>query len=89
MEGEGPLQHRKNGGRKPAANAKAAASKPAAAAAAKNKRGVANKQQTQLWARHLGISPEKKVRKMMPSPFNKKSGSMLSRSTGEDGPNET
>ena len=86
MEGEGPLQHRNNGGRKPAANAKAAASKPAAA---KNKRGVANKQQTQLWARQLGISPVKKVRKMMPSPFNKKSGSMLSRSTGEDGPNET
>ncbi|RVW87704.1 DNA topoisomerase 2 [Vitis vinifera] len=84
---------KKKGGRKPAANAKAAAAKPAAAAA-KNKRGAANKQQPQLLgqtllteifkpAETLGISPEKKVRKMRASPFNKKSGSVLG-STGEE-----
>jgi DNA topoisomerase-2 len=82
----------KKGGRKPAAKAKAA--KPPAAA---NKRGAANKQQSQTLGQKLltnmlkpaenpGISPEKKVRKMRASPFNKKSGSVLGR-VGED--NET
>ena len=87
------LDAKKKGGRKPTANAKAAAGKPAATA--KNKRGAANKQQPQLLgqtllteifkpAETLGISPEKKVRKMRASPFNKKSGSVLGNSTGEE-----
>ena len=78
---------RKKGGRKPAANAKAGKA-PAAA----KKRGAANKQQPQTLGQKLltdilkpaensGISPEKKVRKMRASPFNKKrqSGSVLGR----------
>ena len=75
----------KKGGRKPAANAKAVKA-PAAA----KKRGAANKQQPQTLGQKLltdmlkpaensGISPEKKVRKMRASPFNKKSGSVLGR----------
>ncbi|KAG6654498.1 DNA topoisomerase 2-like isoform X1 [Carya illinoinensis] len=76
----------KKGGRKPAANAKAA--KPPAAA--KN-RGAGNKQKPQTLSQKLisdmlkpaenssGISPEKKVRKMRASPFNKKSASVLGR----------
>ena len=77
----------KKGGRKPAANAKAGKA-PAAA----KKRGAANKQQPQTLGQKLltdilkpaensGISPEKKVRKMRASPFNKKrqSGSVLGR----------
>ena len=90
---------KKKGGRRPAANAKAAAAKPAAAAA-KNKRGAANKQQPQLLgqtllteifkpAETLGISPEKKVRKMRASPFNKKSGSVLGSTEEEDETAET
>jgi DNA topoisomerase-2 len=77
----------KKAGRKPAANDKAA--KPPAAA---KKRGAANKQQSQTLGQKLltdinmlkpaenpWISPEKKVRKMRASPFNKKSGSVLGR----------
>ena len=77
----------KKGGRKPAANAKAGKA-PAAA----KKRGAANKQQPQTLGQKLltdilkpaensRISPEKKVRKMRASPFNKKrqSGSVLGR----------
>ncbi|KAJ9671211.1 hypothetical protein PVL29_027276 [Vitis rotundifolia] len=78
----------KKGRRKPVANAKEAAAKPAAAA--NNERGAANKQQPHLLGQTLlteifkpsetlGISPEKKVRKMRSSPFNKKSGSVLGR----------
>lgn len=76
---------KKKRGRKPGA------AKPAAAG--KNKKGgAANKAQqqphmlgqtllTEIFkpAETLGISPEKKVRKMRASPFNKKSGSMLNR----------
>ncbi|XP_030940905.1 DNA topoisomerase 2-like [Quercus lobata] len=76
---------RKEGGRNPAANAKAVKA-PAAA----KKRGAANKQQPQTLGQKLltdmlkpaensEISPEKKVRKMWASPFNKKSGSVLGR----------
>ncbi|KAJ9691502.1 hypothetical protein PVL29_013627 [Vitis rotundifolia] len=89
---------KKKGRRKPAANAKEAAAKPAAAA--NNEGGAANKQQPQLLGQTLlteifkpsetlGISPEKMVRKMRSSPFNKKSGSVLGRSTGEDKTTET
>uniref|UniRef100_A0A7N2MDA3 Uncharacterized protein n=1 Tax=Quercus lobata TaxID=97700 RepID=A0A7N2MDA3_QUELO len=76
---------RKKGGGKLAANAKAVKA-PAAA----KKRGAANKQQPQTLAQKLltdmlkpaensRISPEKIVRKMRASPFNKKSGSVLGR----------
>ena len=76
---------RKKGGGKLAANAQAVKA-PAAA----KKRGAANKQQPQTLGQKLltdmlkpaensGISPEKKVRKMRASPFNKKSGSVLGR----------
>lgn len=73
----------KKGGRKAAGNTKAA--KPAAET---KKRGPAKKQQPEasLGQRLLTemlkpaeSSPEKKVRKMRASPFNKKSGSMLGR----------
>ncbi|XWS74968.1 hypothetical protein CRYUN_Cryun01aG0044300 [Craigia yunnanensis] len=74
----------KKGGRKPAANSKAA--KPPAAA---KKRGPAVGKQSQAQQKLLtemlkpaedsGISPEKKVRKMRASPFNKKSSSVLGR----------
>ena len=71
------LAANKKGGRKPAA------------AATRNKRGPAKEQllgQTLLTeifkpAETLGISPEKKVKKMRESPFNKISGSVLGKST--------
>ncbi|KAI8571649.1 hypothetical protein RHMOL_Rhmol01G0136100 [Rhododendron molle] len=73
---------KKKGGRKPKAAASANAAKPAA-----RKRGPANKQTagqkliTDVLKplESMGISPEKKVRKMRESPFNKKSGSVLGR----------
>lgn len=80
---------KKKGGRKPAAqNAKKA---PAAqnakkAPAATRKRNVGGKQSQVLGQKLItdmmektGISPEKKVRKMRASPFNKKSSSVLGR----------
>jgi DNA topoisomerase-2 len=84
------LETGKKGGKKPAANAKAAKA-PAAA----KKRGAPKKQQPQTSGQKLltdmfkpaenaGISPEKKVRKMRASPFNKKSSSMLGRVSGEN-----
>lgn len=83
----------KKGGRKPAANTKAATSKAPAAAATK-RRGGANKEPQLLGqklltdmlkpAENSGISPDKKVRKMRASPFNKKSGSMLGRAVAKD-----
>lgn len=77
---------RKKGGRKPAAqNAKKA---PAAAA---RKRNVGGKQSQFLGQKLItdmlestGISPEKKVRKMRASPFNKKSSSVLGRVAAAD-----
>ncbi|XP_061348809.1 DNA topoisomerase 2-like [Gastrolobium bilobum] len=81
-----PEAGKKKGGRKPAAqNAK----KPPAAT---RKRNVGNKQSQALLgqkfitdmlqpAESTGISPEKKVRKMRESPFNKKSSSVLGRVT--------
>ncbi|KAL1223306.1 DNA topoisomerase 2 [Cardamine amara subsp. amara] len=61
------------GGRKPAASK---AAKPPAAAP--RKRGpAASKKQPEVVA--IGVSPEKKVRKMRSSPFNKKSSSMMGR----------
>lgn len=77
---------KKKGGRKPAAqNAKKA---PAAAA---RKRNVGGKQSQFLGQKLItdmlestGISPEKKVRKMRASPFNKKSSSVLGRVAAAD-----
>nr|KYP71391.1 DNA topoisomerase 2 [Cajanus cajan] len=69
---------KKKGGRKPAA-----AKKPPAAA---TKRNVGGKQSQVLGQKLItdmldstGVSPEKKVRKMRASPFNKKSSSVLGR----------
>ncbi|CAL5213936.1 unnamed protein product [Lathyrus oleraceus] len=76
----------KKGGRKPAAqNAKKAPAAP-------KKRNVGTKQSlgqkllTDMLqpAESTGTSPEKKVRKMRESPFNKKSGSILGRAAGKD-----
>lgn len=72
----------KKGGRKAAGNTKTAAKAPAAT----KKRGPAKKPQQQVVGQKLLTemlnpatenSPEKKVRKMRASPFNKKSSSML------------
>ncbi|XP_057978601.1 DNA topoisomerase 2 isoform X2 [Malania oleifera] len=85
-----PEVGKKGGRRKQAAtNAKLAA------ASASKKRGQDNKQQPQLVGQKLltdilkpaenpGISPEKKVRKMRASPFNKKSSSMLGKVGGNE-----
>lgn len=78
---------RKKGGRKPAAQN----AKKAPAAASTKKRNVGGKQ-SQLLGQKLitdmlestGISPEKKVRKMRASPFNKKSSSVLGRVAAAD-----
>ncbi|EFH59729.1 hypothetical protein ARALYDRAFT_898932 [Arabidopsis lyrata subsp. lyrata] len=61
----------KKGGRKPAA------SKAAKPPAAPRKRGKQTVTSTEVVA--IGVSPEKKVRKMRSSPFNKKSSSVMSR----------
>ncbi|CAL0334291.1 unnamed protein product [Lupinus luteus] len=78
-----PEAEKKKGGRKPAGqNVK----KPAAAST--RKRGVGNKQSQMLGQKSItgmlkpaesAPSPEKKVRKIRESPFNKKSGSLLGR----------
>lgn len=78
---------KKKGGRKPAAQN----AKKAPAAASTKKRNVGGKQ-SQLLGQKLitdmlestGISPEKKVRKMRASPFNKKSSSVLGRVAAAD-----
>ncbi|KAJ0735221.1 putative DNA topoisomerase (ATP-hydrolyzing) [Helianthus annuus] len=72
-----PPVEKKKGGRKPAA------AKPPAAAT--KKRGPAaggpskTVKQTEVLKPATEVGPEKKVRKMRPSPFNKKSGSVLGR----------
>ncbi|PON46642.1 DNA topoisomerase II-type [Trema orientale] len=88
-----PAPAGKKGGKKAAANAKA----PKAPAA--TKRGGAASKQSHLLGQKLltdmlrpaessGISPEKKVRKMRASPFNKKSGSLLGRVAGKEDESE-
>ncbi|KAF5822370.1 putative DNA topoisomerase (ATP-hydrolyzing) [Helianthus annuus] len=85
-----PPEEKKKGGRKPAA------AKPPAAAATK-KRGAAagaaaktskqtggQKLITEVLKPVVEASPEKKVRKMRPSPFNKKSGSVLNKKGEEE-----
>ncbi|KAK9061834.1 hypothetical protein SSX86_019018 [Deinandra increscens subsp. villosa] len=83
-------EEKKKGGRKPAA----AASKPPLAATKKRGAGVAAKTSKETGAGQKLItevlkpvveaSPEKKVRKMRPSPFNKKSGSVLEKMSKKD-----
>ncbi|KAF5752648.1 DNA topoisomerase 2-like isoform X1 [Tripterygium wilfordii] len=79
----------KKGGKKAAGNAKTSNKPPVAT----KKRGIATKQPkisqkllTEMLkpAESSGISPEKKVRKMRASPFNKKSGSLLGRVSQKD-----
>lgn len=79
-EAAAPPEVTKKGGRKAAGNAKAAAKPPAAV----KKRGQSKKQPQAVGQKILTDmlkpsenSPEKKVRKMRESPFNKKSGSVL------------
>ncbi|KAG8391224.1 hypothetical protein BUALT_Bualt01G0165600 [Buddleja alternifolia] len=76
-----PEEKKKTGGRKPA-NGKAAAKPPTGAT---KKRGPATKQLGQKLITEVlkpaENSPEKKVRRMRASPFNKKSSSVLGRAT--------
>ncbi|KAL5543375.1 hypothetical protein UlMin_007159 [Ulmus minor] len=75
----------KKGGRKPAA-AKAPAVNKRGGASSKQAPSMGQKLLTEMLkpaAETTGISPEKKVRKMRPSPFNKKSGSVLGRLAGQ------
>ncbi|KAG6761071.1 hypothetical protein POTOM_034263 [Populus tomentosa] len=80
---------KKKGGRKAAA-ANNAAKPPAATKrrgpASQQSQGLGQKLLTEMLkpAEGAGISPEKKVRKVRASPFNKKSGSVLGRSHKED-----
>ncbi|XP_038905935.1 DNA topoisomerase 2 [Benincasa hispida] len=70
----------RGGGRKAAAtNAKT--TKPPAAAAKLGQKLITEMLEP---AENSGISPEKKVRKIRASPFNKKSGSILGRTIGEE-----
>ncbi|XP_016170360.1 DNA topoisomerase 2 isoform X1 [Arachis ipaensis] len=73
---------KKKGGRKPAAH-------KAAKAPAATKRNLGSKRSQKLSTEMLKpaeeeTSPEKKVRRMRPSPFNKKSGSLLGRLAEKD-----
>jgi DNA topoisomerase-2 len=74
---------KKKGGRKAAAANDKAAKPPAATKrrgpASKQSQGLGQQLLTEMLkpAEESGISPEKKVRKMRASPFNKKSGSLL------------
>ena len=71
------------GGRKPAA-----ASKTVKPPAAPRKRGPAASKK-QPAAEVVTVSPEKKVWKMRPSPFNKKSSSVLGRLANKEGEEES
>lgn len=82
----------KKGGRKPANdNSKtSAAAKKRGAAAATSKPILGQKLINEMLkpAENSGNSPEKKVRKMRPSPFNKKSSSVLNRINKKKGKDE-
>ncbi|CAL5330796.1 unnamed protein product [Camellia sinensis] len=81
-----PEVGKKKGGRKPAANAKQAAKPPAPTKKRVPAKTTGQKLITEVFktAENMGISPEKKVRKMRASPFNKKSGSVLGNIGKED-----
>lgn len=70
----------KKGGRKAAGNAKPPAAATKKRGPAANKQGVGQKLLTEM-LKPAENSPEKKVRKMRASPFNKKSGSKLANET--------
>ncbi|XP_021890757.1 DNA topoisomerase 2 isoform X1 [Carica papaya] len=97
IEVAAPAAAGKKGGRKPAANkSKAAAAKPPAPArkrgpATKKSQGLGQKLVTEMLkpAENPGVSPEKKMRKMRASPFNKKSGSVLSEVSSEQETSES
>ena len=87
---------KKKGGRKAAAANDKAAKPPAATKrrgqASKQSQGLGQQLLTEMLkpAEESGISPEKKVRKMRASPFNKKSSSLLGGiHKGDDTGNET
>ncbi|XP_023527823.1 DNA topoisomerase 2 isoform X4 [Cucurbita pepo subsp. pepo] len=77
-----PPAAKKGGGRKAAANAKTTKTTKKQEPVAR----LGQKLITQMLepTENSGISPEKKVRKIRESPFNKKSGSMLGRKIGEE-----
>ncbi|GJU89399.1 DNA topoisomerase 2 [Tanacetum coccineum] len=83
-----PPEEKKKGGRKPAAakpSAGAAKKRGAAAGAASKKTAAGQKLITEVLKPVTAeASPEKKVRKMRPSPFNKKSGSVLGRMSNKE-----
>lgn len=82
--------NQKNGGKKPTAAASSKTAKPPAVSTKKrgpaNKTAAGQKLLTNMFkaSENTGISPEKKVRKMRASPFNKKSSSVLGRTSQED-----
>ena len=82
-----PPAAKKGGGRGGGGGRKAAAgnsktTKPPAAGAKLGQKLIT--QMLEPAAENSGISPEKKVRKIRASPFNKKSGSLLGRTIGEE-----
>lgn len=76
---------KKKGGRKPAAAKAAAAPKPPGKRAPANNQSqsVGQRLITQVLkpAEDAGVSPDRKVRKMRASPFNKKSGAVMGKNT--------
>ncbi|KAJ8565608.1 hypothetical protein K7X08_008184 [Anisodus acutangulus] len=90
FEPEVAVEAKKKGGRKPATTKVAAA-----AAKPPKKRAPANKQSQSIGQRLItevlkpaedaGVSPDRKVRKMRESPFNKKSGAVLQSSVSSLG----
>ncbi|XP_076941033.1 DNA topoisomerase 2-like [Bidens hawaiensis] len=86
-----PSEGKKKGGRKPAAAAKppvAATKKRGAVASKAPKQTAGQKLITEVLKPAVEASPEKKVRKMRPSPFNKKSGSVLDKMKKKDDDDE-
>nr|GEV89936.1 DNA topoisomerase 2 isoform X2 [Tanacetum cinerariifolium] len=83
-----PPEEKKKGGKKPAAakpSAGAAKKRGAAAGVASKKTAAGQKLITEVLKPVTAeASPEKKVRKMRPSPFNKKSGSVLGRMSNKE-----
>ncbi|KAK4379698.1 hypothetical protein RND71_001560 [Anisodus tanguticus] len=81
FEPEVAVEAKKKGGRKPATTKAAAAAKPPKkrAPAKKQSQSIGQRLITQVLkpAEDAGVSPDRKVRKMRESPFNKKSGAVL------------
>ncbi|KAJ8573579.1 hypothetical protein K7X08_010090 [Anisodus acutangulus] len=80
FEPEVAVEAKKKGGRKPATTKEAAAKPPKKRAPAKKQsQSIGQRLITQVLkpAEDAGVSPDRKVRKMRESPFNKKSGAVL------------